>query len=563
MKISVTKFNLKNINKNFIRYLFVFVLLFFISPNSYGNNDPYSKNYKIDVLNYIFDITLSDATDVISCEVTVDFRIQGNSVNKLGLDLIKMSEELNDKGMIVKGVSSDDGSLNFVHEKDKLWIFFERDLMKNKRKKVKIRYSGIPAEGLHIGKNKYGDRTFFSDNWPNRGRHWLATVDHPYDKASCEFIVTAPNHYQVVSNGLKIEETNLEQNQKLTHWKQSVPIASWLYVLGVAEFAVQYVDEFDGKSIQTWVFKQDRDAGFYDFAIPTKKALEFYSDYVGPYSYEKLANIQSNSVSGGMEAASAILYSANSVKGDRNERWRNVVIHEIAHQWFGNSVTESDWDDVWLSEGFATYFTLLFIEHYYGQNAFVEGLLSSKQRVESFHKKNPNYTIIHDDLKNMEDVTSSQTYQKGSWVLHMLRGYLGNDLFWKGIRNYYSEFKDSNATTQDFQRVMEETSGKGLKHFFQQWLYNPGKLEVDGKWTYDKKRGEIHLEMNQIQKSGELIEMPVEISLNYKNHKKIKKIQLKGKSKVYKLKSSEKPIQIMIDPNFWVLMNSQYIVPYN
>ena len=160
MKISVTKFNLKNINKNFIRYLFVFVLLFFISPNSYGNNDPYSKNYKIDVLNYIFDITLSDATDVISCEVTVDFRIQGNSVNKLGLDLIKMSEELNDKGMIVKGVSSEEGSLNFVHEKDKLWIFFERDLMKNKRKKVKIRYSGIPAEGLHIGKNKYGQNFF-------------------------------------------------------------------------------------------------------------------------------------------------------------------------------------------------------------------------------------------------------------------------------------------------------------------------------------------------------------------------------------------------------------------
>ena len=266
-------------------------------------------------------------------------------------------------------------------------------LKKNDRIKLIIFYEGIPFEGLQIGENKYGDRTFFSDNWPNKGRHWLATVDHPYDKATCEFIVTAPNHYQVISNGLKIEETNLDGNQKKTHWKQSIPIATWLYVLGVAEFAVQYVDEFDGKSIQTWVFKQDRDAGFYDFAEPTKKALEFYSNNIGPYSYEKLANIQSNSVSGGMEAASAILYSANSVKGDRNTRWRNVVIHEIAHQWFGNSVTEYDWDDVWLSEGFAT-FTLLFIEHQYGYDEFMKGLKLSKDKVDSFLKKIPTIQLF-------------------------------------------------------------------------------------------------------------------------------------------------------------------------
>jgi aminopeptidase N len=187
----------------------------------------------------------------------------------------------------------------------------------------------------------------------------------------CEFIVTAPNHYQVISNGLKVEETNLSNGKRLTHWKQSVPIASWLFVLGAADFAVQYVDTFDGKSIETWVYRQDRDDGFYDFAEPTKKVLEFYSNYIGPFSYEKLANIQSNSVGGGMEAASAIFYGDKSVTGNRSIRWRNVVIHEIAHQWFGNAVNEYDWDDVWLSEGFATYFTLLFIEHAYGRDVFL------------------------------------------------------------------------------------------------------------------------------------------------------------------------------------------------
>ena len=539
-------------------YFFIFILISVFNHIAHANSDPYPKNHKIDVINYVFNITLSDTSDIINCIVTVDLRVLETGVERIRLDLISTSKELKNKGMIVQNVKSDGISLKFLHEEDELWIYPNQVPLKKNRIKFTIHYQGIPSEGLKIGNNKYGDRTFFSDNWPNLGRNWLATVDHPYDKAKCEFIVTAPDHYQVISNGLKIEETNLDGNQKRTHWKQSVPIAPWLYVLGVAEFAVQYVDEFDGKSIQTWVFKQDRNAGFYDFAEPTKKVLEFYSEYIGPYSYEKLANIQSNSVSGGMESASAILYSANSVKGDRNTRWRNVVIHEIAHQWFGNSVTEFDWDDVWLSEGFATYFTLLFIEHQYGRDIFVEGLKSSKEKIESYHIKNPNYTIIHDNLKNMKDVTSSQTYQKGSWVLHMLRGVLGTDLFWEGIRNYYSKYKDLNASTNDFRRIMEEVSGLDLSRFFHQWLYSPGKLKLDGDWFYDKKKGEILLEINQIQNWEGLIEMPIEIGIEFKSNKKIKKVQLKDKTNLYRIKVDQKPLQVILDPNLWVLMNSNF-----
>ena len=534
-----------------------FIFLFIFSHVLHANDDPYPKNPKIDVINYIFDIKLSDKSDEIICDVLVDLRFLEKGIKKIRLDLVKSSQKTENKGMTVLNVRSGENSLEFLHEENELWIYMDKVSIENERKKIIIQYKGIPAEGLKIANNKYGDRTFFSDNWPNRTRHWLATIDHPYDKAKCEFIVTAPNHYEVVSNGLKIEETHLEDNKKLTHWKQSVPIATWLYVLGVAEFAIQYVDKFDGKSIQTWVFKQDRDAGFYDFAEPTKKALEFYSNNIGPYSYEKLANIQSNSVSGGMEAASAILYSDKSVKGDRNKRWRNVVIHEIAHQWFGNSVTEYDWDDIWLSEGFATYFTLLFIEHEYGRDAFIEGLKSSQKRVDSFHEKNPNYTIIHDNLKNMKDVTSSQTYQKGSWVLHMLRGVLGTKIFWKGIKNYYLKYKDLNASTADFKKVMEEVSGINLTTFFNQWLYQPGVLKLEAEWYYDKSETELVLFLKQVQDGKVLIEMPIEIGINYQENKqKIQKIQLSGASSKYRIKLENEPTNISLDPNLLVLMNN-------
>ncbi|MGA1544548.1 MAG: M1 family aminopeptidase [Saprospiraceae bacterium] len=532
------------------------VLLF--DPTASWTKDTYPKNPAIDVLHYTFKIQLSDLHDTIVCNTTVDFRAMEAGVGQLRLDLINAKSQLQGKGMEVEGVEMRGVKLKYSHEEDVLMVDLPQPSQVNERFQIVVRYRGIPAEGLYIGINKYGDRTFFSDNWPNRTRHWLATVDHPYDKAKCEFYVTAPDHYQVVSNGLKKEETNLDNGLKMTHWLQSVPIATWLYVLGVADFAVQYVDEFDGKSIQTWVFRQDRDEGFFDFATPTKQVLAFYSDYIGPFAYEKLANIQSNSVSGGMEAASAILYSANSVVGDRNERWRNVVIHEIAHQWFGNAVTEYDWDDVWLSEGFATYFTLLFIEHYYGRDPFIKGLESSEYRVNAFHEKFPDYTIVHNNLSDMSQVTTSQTYQKGSWVLHMLRGVLGTEVFWKGIRQYYHTYMNGHASTADFQRVMEEVSGVDLSVFFQQWLYRGGELMVEGEWEYAPSKGEVHIELQQIQSGDYVFEMPIEIALEDQNgQREIRVLTLNQKEQSFILSDlKSEPYRMVIDPNYWVLMKA-------
>ncbi len=548
---------MKHRNKQILLFLILFTIC---TQHGYPFTDPYPKNPKIDVINYKFEIELSDQTDEIFGKTTVDVRFLTEGMETFKLDLINKSSTLENKGMSVTAVESKGEPVVYSHKNDVLHITLPSSSSKDQRSQFTIIYQGIPATGLIIGDNKYGDRTFFSDNWPNKGRNWLPTIDHPYDKATCEFAVTAPNHYQVVSNGLLIEETDLSENKRFTHWKQSVPIASWLYVLGVAKFAVQHVDDFQGKDIQTWVYYQDRDAGFYDFAEPTKKALEYYSNYVGPFSYEKLANIQSNSVGGGMEAASAILYGDNSVSGERSTRWRNIVIHEIAHQWFGNAVTEYDWDDVWLSEGFATYFTLLFIEHEYGRDAFLAGLRSSKKRVDDFYLKNPEYLIVHDNLKDMAKVTSSQTYQKGSWVLHMLRGVVGTEDFWKGIRSYYEKYRDSNATTEDFRREMEEASGMDLSVFFEQWLYKGGTLKYVGNWQYSQQESQVRITLNQAQTDGSLFEMPIEIAIYYQGEDRpqIEIVQADKRSNVFTLQVGSEPKNIVIDPNTWVLMDADF-----
>ena len=151
----------------------------------------------------------------------------------------------------------------------------------------------------------------------------------------------------------------------------------------------------------------------------------------------------------------------------------SIVAHEVAHQWFGDAVTERDWDDVWLSEGFATYFALLFLEHDSGRDAFVGGLKRSRDIVFGIEKRNPRLAVIHDNLADMRQVLNGLVYQKGGWTLHMLRGRLGTEVFWAGIRDYYHRYRDGNVGTDDFRRVMEEKSGQDLGWFFQQWLKRP------------------------------------------------------------------------------------------
>lgn len=526
-----------------LRYYVVMIIL--LSFNQLYSKDPYPKNPNIDILNYSFELHLNDTTDIIYGTANINLHIEP-SENNVRLDLISANNDGN--GMVVHSVLFNGNKVPYTHKKNELNISTD-GLKYSIYDVITIEYSGIPITGLIIGDNMHGDRTFFSDNWPNKARNWLPLVDHPYDKSTSEFIVFAPNHYQVISNGLLVEETNVNKEIKKTHWKQSVPISCWLYALGVAEFAIDYVDYFNGKSIQTWVYKQDRDKGFYDFKVPTKHTLEFFSDYVGPFAYEKLANVQSNSVKGGMESATAIFYSDISVTGNRSVRWRDVIIHEVAHQWFGNCVTEYDWDDVWLSEGFATYFTLMFREHAYGRDDFVKGLKDAKKRVFNFYEKNKNASVVHDNLKDMKDVLSYDLqYQKGAWVLHMLRNYVGEDNFRDGIRNYYKKYFNSNTNTEEFKIEMEKVSGIDLDKFFDQWLYKGGIIKLDVEWDYNEKSKNIEFNITQVQNDGYIFEMPLDIEILGDNNSNTSTIRLDKKSGKYLLYSENKPKEIKLDP---------------
>jgi len=459
--------------------------------------DAYPRDPDVDMLGYVFELTLRDDTDVVTGVATATARYLAPGRRELRLDLVQRSDTLDGAGMVVSRVEMDGRELGFRHESDRLFVDLGRAVDAGERVRVTVHYSGRPAGGLRIGPNGHGDRTFFSDNWSSRARNWLPVVDHPSDKATTEMIVVAPSHYQVASNGSVVEESDLGDGTRRTHYVNPVPTATWLYFVGVARFAVQEVDRYQGIPIETWVYWQDRDDGFHDFAEPSKEALAYYSDLIGPYVYDRLANVVSPATGGGMEAASTPAYAEASVTGRRTRRWQHVIIHEIAHQWFGNAVTEKLWNDVWLSEGFATYYTLLFRRHLYGHDDFIRGLEESRAEVTEYYEDDFDFRIVRDSVADLNDVSGRMMYDKGAWVLHMLRERLGAPVFDEAIRSYYAEFVNGNAETADLRRHLEEASGQDLEAYFDQWLFQGGIPRLDVRWWRDEDEVAVRIEQRQ------------------------------------------------------------------
>lgn len=482
-----------------MKKLIAFIVLLTISLCTVGQRN-------IDVLHYKYEIEVTDRNDSIIGLSTINFTTK-EALTIFSLDLI-MNEKTG-KGMSVSRVEFNNPNLStpkFKQEADKLIITASTPANKGEPVSVFIYYKGIPADGLIISKNKYGHRTFFSDNWPNRAHNWIPCVDDPADKATVEFIVTAPAHYQVISNGVQVEETNLPDNKKLTHWKEDVPLPTKVMVIGVADFAVNNIGDVNCIPVSSWVYPENKNEGFGDYA-PAKEILGWYINYIGPYAYKKLANVQSKTTFGGMENASAIFYYENSVTGKQQED--ALIAHELVHQWFGNHATEKSFAHLWLSEGFATYLTHVYLESKYGTDSLHKRMQKERREVIDFVKAEKKPVV--DSTKDYMSLLNANSYQKGGWILHMLRRELGDSVFKKAVREYYATYAGKNADTKDLQKVFENVSGKNLEQFFKQWLFTGENPKLEITWKYVEKGKQLNVTVKQLQRT--VFSFPLQVAI--------------------------------------------------
>ncbi|HEY4107359.1 M1 family metallopeptidase [Puia sp.] len=501
-------------------------------------------NPAIDVRNYDFTLSLSDSNNIIqgTAAVTVQFR---EKVPEFHLDLTKKNSE--GKGMTVTAVTEANAPVPFSQENDRLVIHSAGK--PGNQHTYTIKYEGIPADGLIISKNKFGRRGFFGDNWPNRAHNWLPCVDHPSDKATVSFNITAPDHYTVVANGsLKIEQT-LPDHRKLTRWSEAQPLAPKVMVIGVADFAVDHPGDAMGVPVWNYVYKENKEEGFKSYAYALD-ILPFYITHIGPYPFEKCGNVQSKTRFGGLENASAIFYYENSVGSPGVE---SLMAHEIAHQWFGDAATETQWQHLWLSEGFATYMTLCYLENKYGSDTLKKSLQKDRAKVIAFEKRRLTPVVdstIKDDYMKLLNPNS---YEKGGWVLHMLRRKIGDQAFWKGISTYYATYRNKNASTADLEKIMETASGKDLHGFFHEWLNTPGHPHLTISWKYDPDKKAVLLDCTQTNPNG--FTFPLEIGFDGTTQH----IDIHDKTTHIEIPMAAKPTTLIPDPNTNVLADFEVI----
>jgi len=535
--------------------LLLATLLFAVPARA--QNAPASPRDGIDVERYRFALTLSDDSDRIEGGARVRVRFLADTVRTFALDLIGKDDGGDGTGMTVESVQRDGEDVPYEHENDRLRINAEAP-KKGDQRTYRIEYAGVPANGLIIAKNRYGDRTFFGDNWPNRARHWLPTVDHPSDKAPVAFRVTAPDAYQVISNGRLRERTDLPGPATLTRWQSTEPLPTKVMVIGAARFAVEYVDTVDGVPVQSWVFPQNRKTAFREMAR-AERILKFYEDRIANYPYVKLANVQSKTRYGGMENASAIFYSEDALADDESDE--ALVAHEVAHQWYGDSVTETAWPHLWLSEGFATYLTDLYFLDQYGPERFEKRMRAERKGAVRATNELPDTPLVDTTFADPNELLTGLPYVKGAWVLHMLRARAGAETFWEGLRSYYRKHASGNASTSDFRAAMEAASGQDLEHFFEQWTRRPGLPRYEGTWSYDAGAGEVRVTLRQTQDEP-VFEHPLEVGVYAESENAdphIETVQIDEREETFALEApSERPAAVRLDPRVRVLMAASF-----
>jgi aminopeptidase N len=424
-------------------------------------------------------------------------------VTPIGQPLSRIPFNLNE--MTVDAVKVGGRETRFHHEGGILDVFLSPALQPGKEVPISITYHGSPRAGLNFTApdKSYPNRPFsaWSQGQDEYSRYWWPSHDFPNQKSTTEMVVTAPGKYEVISNG-RLVSVSKNREMRIWHWIQEVPHVAYLVSLVVGEFD-HWSEEVDGLPLEYYVPVGRRKDGERSFAN-TPEMIRCLTAFAGqPYPYVKYAQVVvADFTWGGMENTSATTLTDFALQDERSlpdYDFDSLVAHELAHQWFGDLLTCREWAHAWLNESFATYAEYVWYEWHLGDD---EAQQKRRDDAGAYFAEDARYRrpIVWRTYYEPVELFDIHLYEKGAWVLWMLRNVLGDDLFKRAIQAYVARHREGLVTTPDLVRVFEDVTGKTLGWFFDQWVYGAGHPEFEVEYRWDEDAGVARLSVKQTQK---------------------------------------------------------------
>ncbi len=503
-----------------------------------------------DVENYALDLALHPESRSIDGTCTIRMWPRGEKLAKAVLDLV---------GLQVTRVRDSKGrELHFAQDSGMLAIEFAEPVKKGEFAEFAIEYGGTPSRGLYfVGDRGAGPTQVFTQGECEDARCWYPCWDAPSDRATSEVRVTLPPKWSSIAAGSRIDHRELADGRSIDTWRMTTPHPTYLETLCAGEFTtVEKVwDNVPLDYVCEPRYANEIDAVFEE----TPKILQFFSDVTGfRYAYPKYAQVcVDNFQFGGMENISATTLTDSAMRDElalRDSPTFDLIAHEAAHQWFGDLMTCADWSQCWLNESFATYFDLLYVEATRGEDEFrerVRGTLESYLGADVGAARRPTVWNVWKEPMDLF-FAGGQTYGGGALRLNHLRFVVGDDAFFRGIREYVGSNAGRSVVTEDFERAMEKASGQDLAWFFKQWLYSRGYPEFKVSWKYDDATKEIVLDVEQVQNFADgtpsVFRAPVEVLFGAEKLSSAR-IEINQRHQTLRLASPSKPVWVDFDPH--------------
>jgi aminopeptidase N len=522
----------------------------------------YARDRRIDIEHLKLDVTPDFAKRTVAGIMTMDFKPIGMPLEKLELDAV----DLHVVKVTVIGAQVSDREIT----EDKIILTFTKPVPPETKVSVSIGYHAQPERGLYFRTPemgyKPGDTQVWSQGEADLHRFWFPCYDYPNERFSSEVICHVPAGMETVSNGVLLSKKEVAGGLTTWHWRQDKPHVNYLIALA-AGFFHKIEDKAGELPLALLVPPSQKDLAGNAF-VDTRKIIEFYNREIGvPFPWDKYYQVYClDFLAGGMENTSCTFQAAGLLFDSSTEQLRTLHwldSHETAHQWFGDLVTCRDWSHLWLNEGFASYYTILYENEKAGADAMKYMLWKDAEDVFKANDLRPTVWRDYGDPMQQFD---TRVYPKGAWILHMLRSQLGPDLYRKAIKTYIERHRNGIVGTDDLHDVIGEVSGLSFDQFFDQWLYHGGvpELKIDYAWDASTKQAKITVKQTQkITDQVRLFRLPLPVSFSIagQNESLRFKMDVHQAEEEFYFHLPAQPELVRIDPDYTLLAKISFQPP--